>query len=84
MSEIKWQKPTEPNLEPAHGDIAVVWLPIKVLFTHSDKIVSDVDEDGTPLEYRSGLVMQPVYKTFEVPYVDQKVECVLFNTCAKL
>ena len=79
MTEFKFEQPSEPCREPAHGDIAIVYLPVRVLFTHSDKIVADRDEEGNILEYRSGLVMR-IMEEKEIPYVNDKVEAILGNT----
>lgn len=79
MTEFKFEQPSGPCREPAHGDLAIVYLPVRVLFTHSDKIVADIDEEGNILEYRSGLVMR-VMEEKEIPYVNQNVDAIIANT----
>jgi DNA-binding XRE family transcriptional regulator len=41
---------------PKHGESGIVMLPVKVIFEHSDKIVTALDKDGKSLYYRSGLL----------------------------
>jgi hypothetical protein len=48
----------KPPVPPVHGEIAIVHLPVRVVFLWSDKIVEEVDENNNPVEYRSGFIMQ--------------------------
>lgn len=42
---------------PVNGEIAIVNLQVEVVFRHSDKIVSDYDEESGYIEYTSGMIM---------------------------
>lgn len=56
---MKWNKLPKPlKHNPIHGDLALVNLPVKVLFEFTDKIVTEWDEEGHPLEYTDGFVMK--------------------------
>lgn len=45
------------NTPPVHGDTAIVYLPVIVTFLNSDRIVTQVDEENNPVEFKQGLVM---------------------------
>jgi len=42
---------------PIHNEIAIVNIPVKVLFKFSDNIVVDVDDHDEPVEFTSGYIM---------------------------
>lgn len=54
-----WEYPgITNNPSVKDGDIRLVNLPVQVGFEWSDKIVSDWDENGDPLDYTSGYIMR--------------------------
>lgn len=59
MNELfKWELPSKPsNAPPVNGEVAIVDIPVKVLFQWSDKIIIDHDEETGEIEYGEGFVM---------------------------
>lgn len=77
FNELK--KQTKDHIH--NGDIRIVNLPVKVMFSWSDKIIADYDsETDTVLEYTSGYVMtilpnqQFVHKGEETIFMAQAVK----------
>jgi hypothetical protein len=64
MAENKgfnWSDPgVQKQGEPVAGEVAIVNLPVKVVFVWRDDIVEDVDEHNNPVSYRSGYAMEYV------------------------
>lgn len=54
------KQPTQPVV----GEMAIVNnINVTVVFKWSDKIVADVDDEGNPVEYTSGFVMEILPQT---------------------
>ena len=53
-----FERPEKIDGPPVEGEIAIVELPVKVIFEWSDKIVADVDEFDNPVEFKSGYIMR--------------------------
>lgn len=53
-------KKREMDYTPKENDMAIVNIPVKVIFEKRDDIVVDVDDEGKPCEFKTGLVMQVV------------------------
>lgn len=48
------------ELQVLQGDVRIVNLPVRVLFRWSDEIVDDVDDQGKPVSFKSGWVMDVI------------------------
>lgn len=77
MGEIAYNFAERPEREVAHGDIREVNMTVKAVFVWDDNIVTDWDDDGTPLEITSGYVMNvlpnqcKVYSNEETRFIAQ-------------
>lgn len=60
MTDIKWAEYPKMTQTISEGTLAIVNLPVEVVFMWSDKIVSYYDEDTEVYEYTSGYVMHVV------------------------
>lgn len=57
--EFNWAELKTPNKgAPVPGEIAIVNIPVKVVFVWSDRIVDEVDENNNPTSYKEGFVME--------------------------
>lgn len=58
--DFEWHEPRGliKDIKPITGEIAIVNIPVQVLFEWSDKIVADVDENDNPVEYKEGYIMK--------------------------
>ncbi len=74
MEEFKWEEEQfNKRGKPIAGDIAVVTIPVKVIFEWSDKIIKDHDYPKSDwVEYTSGLVMRVLPQT--VVYNNENIE----------
>lgn len=58
---------------PVEGEMAIVELPVNVIFEWSDKIVADVDENNEPIEFTSGWLMKVVTPQTFVYYNEKRI-----------
>lgn len=56
-NDFKWdeQKPIRKDIQD--NDVAIVYIPVKMHFKYSDKIVDDIDEEGNTLSFKEGFLM---------------------------
>jgi len=77
--KIEWVTPQIPEHHAVKvGDIAIVSLPVKVLFEWSNEIIDDYDDEtNTITEYKSGYIMKVfpnqkfIYKDNPIIYLGQ-------------
>jgi hypothetical protein len=61
MTDFKFHEPYLPKQGgPVPGEVAIVTLPVQVVFVWSDRIVEDVDEGNNPVSYTEGFVMEVI------------------------
>ncbi len=78
--EFKWAEMKAPMQGgPITGEIAIVNLPVKVLFEWSDKIVEDVDEENNPVSYKSGYLMRVIPDQTFVYENEKRITCYYGN-----
>ncbi len=57
QSPFTWDVPVAPPREVSDGDVRLVTIETQAVFRFTDKLVSEVDEDGNAIEYTSGWLM---------------------------